>query len=133
MPTRTSGEKYRNTTVSIDSYENDVLCGTVYNPFFEAPRPFRSTMQLIRLMEDAFDEMKYPQSYTAMRTFQKRVEEEAESAPQVRGALATFRIRILFRQNASWQGEVIWQDGGATESFRSVLELLLLMDSALHH
>ena len=40
-------------------------------------------------------------------------------------------MRILFRQNASWQGSVTWLEGGRDESFRSVLELLLLMHSAL--
>ncbi|MCI9263720.1 MAG: hypothetical protein HFF06_04025 [Oscillospiraceae bacterium] len=47
------------------------------------------------------------------------------------GELATFDIRILFRQNSSWQGSVLWQEGDREESFRSVLELVLLMDSAM--
>ena len=38
---------------------------------------------------------------------------------------------MIFRQNASWQGSVTWLDKGREESFRSVLELLLLMDSAI--
>lgn len=40
-------------------------------------------------------------------------------------------MRILFRQNASWQGSVLWREGGQEERFRSALELVLLMDSAL--
>ena len=47
------------------------------------------------------------------------------------GALCTFAVRILFRQNASWQGSVIWLEEKREESFRSALELVLLMDSAL--
>ena len=47
------------------------------------------------------------------------------------GKLATFYVRILFRQNASWQGSVAWLEGGSEQRFRSVLELLLLLDSAL--
>jgi len=39
--------------------------------------------------------------------------------------------RILFRQNASWQGSVVWVEGRQEERFRSALELVLLMDSAL--
>ena len=45
--------------------------------------------------------------------------------------MATFAVRVLFRQNASWQGEVTWLEGKREESFRSVLELILLMDGAL--
>ena len=41
------------------------------------------------------------------------------------------RVRILFRQNASWQGTVLWSEGGQEERFRSALELALLLDSAL--
>lgn len=47
------------------------------------------------------------------------------------GKLATFYVRILFRQNASWQGTVLWSEGGQEERFRSALELALLLDSAL--
>ena len=41
------------------------------------------------------------------------------------------RVRILFRQNASWQGTVLWSEGSQEERFRSALELALLLDSAL--
>ena len=37
-------------------------------------------------------------------------------------------MRIMFRQNSSWQGTVTWVDGKMEESFRSVLELIILMD-----
>lgn len=40
-------------------------------------------------------------------------------------------VCVLFRQNASWQGSEQWIEGAREESFRSVLELALLMDGAL--
>ena len=36
----------------------------------------------------------------------------------------------MFRQNASWQGNVTWVEKGIEESFRSALELIMLMDSS---
>ena len=39
-------------------------------------------------------------------------------------------MRVLFRRNASWQGEVQWLEGEKTKSFRSVLELISLMQEA---
>jgi hypothetical protein len=45
----------------------------------------------------------------------------------------SFVIRLQYRQNASWQGEVQWTDcksGSATVQFRSLLELLALMSEA---
>jgi len=45
--------------------------------------------------------------------------------------VATFRLRVIFRQHTSWQGTLLWQDERQEESFRSVLELIHLIDSAL--
>ena len=47
------------------------------------------------------------------------------------GKLGTFALRVLFRQNASWQGSVTWLEENREESFRSALELIWLIDSAL--
>ena len=43
----------------------------------------------------------------------------------------TFVIKVMNNQNATWQGTVTWTDGQRTESFRSALELIKLIDSAL--
>ena len=45
--------------------------------------------------------------------------------------IASFRLSVLFRQNASWQGNIQWMDDRAVTPFRSVLELVQLMDSVL--
>lgn len=42
-----------------------------------------------------------------------------------------FVVQILSRENATWQGTVTWLDGKRTQPFRSTLELLRLMDSAV--
>lgn len=41
-----------------------------------------------------------------------------------------FFIRIYYRQHHSWQGEIGWQNKEQRMYFRSVLELLRLIDSA---
>ena len=43
----------------------------------------------------------------------------------------TFVVQILSAQNATWQGTVTWTDSRRSESFRSALELIRLIDSAL--
>ena len=43
----------------------------------------------------------------------------------------TFVIKVMNTQNATWQGTVTWTDGKRTEPFRSALELIKLIDSAL--
>lgn len=48
-----------------------------------------------------------------------------------RGQNATFIIRVQYRQHSSWQGEIVWVDGGRRRYFESVLELIRLIDKAL--
>ncbi|MDR1573514.1 MAG: hypothetical protein LBS24_04340 [Clostridiales Family XIII bacterium] len=43
----------------------------------------------------------------------------------------TFVIRILNRQNATWQGVITRVDKKEKRSFRSLLELIKLIDSVL--
>ena len=50
---------------------------------------------------------------------------------QEAGNTSTFVVEVQYRRNATWQGTVRWIDGNKTERFRSTLELLKLMDSAL--
>jgi hypothetical protein len=47
------------------------------------------------------------------------------------GKLATFSLRVLFQQNASWQGVITWLEGRQSQSFRSVLDLTHHLNSAL--
>lgn len=43
----------------------------------------------------------------------------------------TFLIDIYNRQNATWQGTVTWVNRNEKQHFRSALELIKLIDSAL--
>ncbi|MBR4934676.1 MAG: hypothetical protein IKZ01_02260, partial [Anaerotignum sp.] len=48
-----------------------------------------------------------------------------------RNPLATFELEIIFRQNASWQGNIVYVEQNLSSAFRSVLELFTLLDSVL--
>lgn len=85
-------------------------------------------------MEDMLELSNEPQSDTIHRSFSAFLHQTAASLPQSsirRGQQATFEVQILFRQHTSWQGILLWLDEHRQQSFRSVLELILLMDSAL--
>ena len=43
---------------------------------------------------------------------------------------ATFIVQVMYRQNATWQGQVVWSEKNETRQFRSALELIKLIDSA---
>ena len=123
----------RRTVVCVDSYEDGVLKGRVYNAYAE-PECFESLSQFLIKMESLLDELQQPQSATKPRSFATFVE-PMDYAPPLehirRGAKATFEVQVIFRQHTSWQGVVIWLEQQMEQSFRSVLELILLMDSAL--
>lgn len=131
MPT---GENmFRETLICIDSYDHKVLSGRIISPYYEGSISFESTIEFLLSMESILEEMNWPQSFSSIRSF-KTTEDMAKPVSYEyikEGKLATFYLRVLFRQNASWQGSVVWHEKMKVESFRSVLELITLMDSAL--
>ncbi len=48
-----------------------------------------------------------------------------------RREMGTFVIHVQNYENFTWQGEVVWADHNKVQKFRSTLELLKLIDSAL--
>lgn len=133
MSVKARGEEYRSTTVCIDSYDNGVPVGQLHNDWLPEGKRFYSTTGFLIEMERILDDMDCPRAFVALRTFAPPVSGETglSANEQRNGAMATFTVRILFRQNASWQGSVTWLEGRQEQSFRSVLELILLMDNAL--
>ena len=86
------------------------------------------------MIEQSLDDLKFPQAFESIRRFEapkKNFDKADCTLKMLSGKLATFSVKILFRQNASWQGSLNWLEGESQESFRSVLELISLMDSAL--
>jgi len=134
MGEKVYGEQYRTIIICADAYENRVLRGRIYNPYFENGVCFESTMDFLKIIKYMLEEMNTPQSFTAYRCFrkEKRIEiTEASNGMMKNGRKTTFVLRILFGQHTSWQGILTWPEGKKEEKFRSALELLFLMDSAL--
>ena len=47
------------------------------------------------------------------------------------GDLGTFIVRVQHRQNPSWQGRITWMEQNKTICFRSVWEMIKLIESAV--
>jgi len=126
-------QENRRNLVCVDSYEGGVMKGRVFNPYQEM-EPFDSLSQFLIRMERLLDDLQAPRSYTEVRTFSELLKEgnsDPVSSGARRGRRATFELNVLFRQHSSWQGTLLWRETGMEHSFRSVLELVILMDSAL--
>lgn len=134
MQTRMWENRYRTTIVCVDAYDRKEISGRLYNPFLPEGEAFCGLMDFIWKTEWLLDGMRFPQSFTQDRSFGERVEETRQPTVDVepqKGEVGTFAVRIIFRQNASWQGTVSWLEGKQEKNFRSALELLKTMDSAL--
>lgn len=130
--------------------------GRMYTRYRETPVPFSSASQMLEIMERFYDWLNYPQSSTSARSFRKTEKKRngggrSDTAERVltnirekgdrvvvvnreemekkQGEKATFVVRVQYRQNATWQGQVTWSETGKTAYFRSALELIKLIDS----
>ena len=136
--------------ICVDEYKEGEMCGRIYSMSETEPDKFTSAISLVKHITRIFDEGGGPQSTMRVRGFFKNKSENnnAENAQakqdkkpvdnkkiiaskiNAHGKEATFRVRIMFRQNASWQGMVYWVEKNREENFRSALELLMLIDSS---
>lgn len=126
-------QENRKIIVCVDSYDQGVLRGRFVDPYGDM-ESFSSLSQFLIKMEELLDQQQTPQAYTSVRTFSMLLQQGERRQPQMsvrKGAKATFELQILFRQHTSWQGVLTWREQRAEHSFRSVLELVVLMDSAL--
>lgn len=128
-------ESMKSIQICVNSYQNKNLSGVIYHPSTPNGLQFDNLMQLLLQVEIILDAISFPKASTERRRFTKmqktgKTHESTVSEVQT-GKLATFFVRMIFRQNASWQGSVIWSEGSSEEAFRSALELIMLIDSAL--
>ena len=124
--------------IRVYSYRNKEIRGTLQNPYFEEEPYFDNLTQLLIRMEGLLDALDFPQRSMEGRAFDQPEQRAAAGAPRPapealgeQKPLATFQLSVLFRQNASWQGSLTWLERAEEARFRSVLELVGLLDSAL--
>lgn len=143
-------------TLCMDHYDGERQSGRLYHQYIPDAVPFASLIEAMDRMDRLYDELQFPYASVRLRSFlvdrkkeeralkrgkapalseyereEKKKMAEFEEVTGHRGADATFIIRVKYRQNASWQGEVTWVDQQKKERFRSALELVKLLDSAM--
>ncbi len=131
--------------ICIDSGDGGSEPGRLYSCYSREPARFEDQYQLLLMMEQVMEKINYPQASVALRRYgntggKKEVVEYArrERPAKVmeqtelldyRGERATYAVRVQYRQNATWQGELVWLEHNEAHSFTSELELLKLIDS----
>ncbi len=127
--------------ICIDEYRMGRFQGRLYCSNVKEPYMFKDINDMLLRADDYFDEINFPMKAMEHRSFpgspgkaSERKERKRGYDPSVlkhRGKKATFIIHVQYRQNCSWQGKVIWADRNKSQYFRSELEMIRLIDSAL--
>ena len=129
--------------VCVDGVENEDIYGRYFHRYKKEETFFPDSATLVIEMERFYDAIGYPQAATKTRKFMEREREkvpakehmtviyESQTLMQFRGKLATFLVGVTSRQNASWQGDVVWMEQKIRKHFCSDMELMVFVDEAV--
>jgi hypothetical protein len=130
--------------VCIDRFNEQDAAGRIYSRISEEPINFSSILQMIEHMDHYYDRVNFPQAANEIRSFNRNANKkrqetktretamvDIEKVTKQRGREGTFIVHVQYRQHATWQGQVVWAEKNKAQKFRSVLELLKLIDDAL--
>lgn len=126
--------------VCVDRSMNGEIVGRLYHRYQEEPLRFSNLVDLLRLMEQFFDAIQFPQASTMSRSFrhpQPKAEEiyseagDPEMVLRHTGEAASFVVNVAFRQNSTWQGEVYWVEAQRLHRFSSTLDFIKILDGSL--
>lgn len=124
--------------VCLDASADGRETGRLYSCYSLEPAEFPDKIQMLLLMEDVMENINFPQSSVNLREYGKKEHQKRERPKKMReqrelfdfrGTLGTYAIRVQYRQNATWQGEIAWMEQNMVKSFSSELEMLKLMDN----
>jgi hypothetical protein len=127
----------------VDDRSGADLGGRLYHKYSREPMVFTDTAAMIRGMERLFDRLNFPRASTNIRSFagpdthsirntkeMEKVMSDHELLGQ-HGYQETFIVRVQHRQNSTWQGRITWMEEDKTVKFRSVWEMIKLMENAM--
>ena len=129
-------------SVCIDSVSEGDLEGLLWQPYDVRPQVFIGITDMLLQMDELYNRCNYPQKAMDSRTF---LNETVAAQPinirkgdsrmniqkiqDKRGRKGTFIVQVQYRQNATWQGQVVWAEKNKKEYFRSALELIRMIDN----
>ena len=121
-------------TITATSCRNGSISGTFCHPAAGETGTFSSLLELILKMDHRLNEEQTPQAFSAIRSFcppRMLWMADEKGSGQREGRIAAFAVHVMFRRNATWQGTVTWVEENQSRHFRSVLELVNLINSAV--
>ena len=128
--------------VCVDEKTGSDFSGRFFHSYAAEPVRFHNLEQLLFRLEEFYNVLKFPYPSTNERFFHEngadttfdekrsRIMKDEELLRQ-HGDLGSFIIRVQHRQNSSWQGRITWMEKNQTVYFRSVWEMMKLIENAL--
>ena len=119
--------------IRIDSYEDKNPQGSLYLFPTKEKIAFNNLFELLELLEQLAQCSEHRQSGSSglQQVITGDLEDVVLRMTEIGGGIATFKVKIFFCANATWQGSLGWKEGKQELCFRSALEFLKLLDSAL--
>jgi hypothetical protein len=110
--------------IKVDTYDDKIIKGRISHARLPVEESFNGFIQMALAVEEILDTEECPQNPNDPNI--PTLKDNTDP-----GATATLIVEILFRQNSSWQGRLTWTDEKQEATFRSALELMILIDEAL--
>lgn len=127
--------------ICVDNALGGEFSGRFYHCYSKEPETFSSIVQLIRKIDELFDDISFPQASTKARSFSKKTDSKSPRYTQkvleqseiitYSGDLGTFILTVKFRQNSTWQGELYRMEQDKKYSFSNTLDLIKLIDHSI--
>ncbi len=126
----------------IDRLNGEMIEGRFYHSYSHEAIPFTGTRQMTLRMEKLYDYLHFPFPGTNERTFLAEQTPARLTKERIKvmtddellsnhGDIGTFIIRVQHRQNSTWQGRITWMEENKTVQFRSVWEMIKLIEGAV--
>lgn len=136
-------------TIALLSYENGVVCGDLHSPVLKKSIQFHNLTELILIMDQIMQDFNIPpedgkhRSFTSPNksihirlNYQDLRQDNFEkylnrSLMYPKKSKDIFMVKVMYRQNNTWQGKITWLKTNRTRFFRSELELANLIYSVI--
>ena len=126
----------------INGTQHQQFHGLLYHSYHTEPFPFENAQQMVHLMEQLYDYLNFPHPGNNERSFREEKKSVRRTTEREKimsddallskhGDIGTFIVRVQHRQNSSWQGRITWMEEDKTIYFRSIWEMIKLIESAV--
>jgi len=136
-------------TIALLSYENGVICGHLHSPVLKKSIQFHNLTELILIMDQIMKDLNIPeyderyhhviiknQLLDVELDYQELKQDNFEkylnrSLMYPKKSKDIFMVKVMYRQNNTWQGKITWLRTNRVRFFRSELELANLIYSVI--